>query len=51
MVLFGLVALAESRLPAADERREYAPWSIWASRGIQFIAAAMTAITVVVTLD
>ena len=51
MVLFALVALADSRIPHADERQRYARWAIWASRGIQAIAAAMTLVTVVVYLN
>ncbi len=51
MVLFVLIALAQSKVRAVDERRDYSPWAIWASRGIQLIAAAMTVVTVVVYLD
>lgn len=51
MALFALVALADSTIEHADERRHFSTWAIWASRGIQAIAAMMTAITVVVYLN
>lgn len=51
MALFTLVALTDSRIRHADERQHFSPWAIWASRAIQALAAAMTAITTVVYLN
>ncbi len=51
MALFALIAVADSRIRHADERREHAAWAILASRAIQALAAVMAIVTAVVYLN